>query len=374
MAIENVECFQVKWPHRPGSTPVSAWVRITDSTGAVGIGEASPMFDGLCALRIIADHLGPMLLGADPIETALLQERLFHAAIKLGPDGALASALAAIDIALWDLKGHRLGLPVHKLMGGAWRRTIPFYSSVGHTADLSTDEAMARVSARLAADGSCMVKLRISGDRTVRDAHIEADIAKAKALRDLVGPSFALAFDGNSGYSPGGAIRLGRALEELGYCWFEEPVQHYHEKMMGEVAGRLDIPVAAGEQTYTLAGFARLIEAGVRVLQPDIVKMGGFTGLQQVLALAHAHGVDVAQHQTQPAIGQTACLHVAAVQLHGWAPVELNDASGHQTQVFSKVPLPTNGIFELDDAPGLGITLDEAALAPLKHPVPASAA
>jgi len=332
------------------------------------------MFDGRCALGIVEDHLQPMLLGADPVETGLIQERLFHAAIKLGPDGALAAALAALDIALWDLKGHLLGLPIHKLLGGAWRRTIPFYSSVGHTANLSTDETMARVRERLDRDGSRMVKLRISGDRTARDAHIEADIAKATALRELVGPSIKLAFDGNNGYSLGGAVRVGRALEALDYCWFEEPVQHYHEAMTGEVARRLDIPVAAGEQTYTLAGFARLIDAGVRILQPDIIKMGGFTGLQQVLALAHAHGVDVAQHQTQPAIGQTACLHVAAAQLHGWAPVELNDASGLQARVFSKIPLPEDGVYELDDTPGLGLVLNEAALAPLKLPASAHAA
>ena len=83
---------------------------------------------------------------------------------------------------------------------------------------------------------------------------------------------------------------MGRALEELGYWWFEEPVQHYHVKAMGEVARELDITVSAGEQTYTLAALADLIDAGVRMVQPDIVKMGGITGLVRCAALAHAHG------------------------------------------------------------------------------------
>ena len=97
-------------------------------------------------------------------------------------------------------------------------------------------------------------------------------------MRRLVGDGFPLAFDANNGYSVGGAIRVGRALEDLGYWWFEEPVQHYHLGAMGEVARRLDITVSAGEQTYTLSGLADLIASGVRMVQPDIVKMGGVTG------------------------------------------------------------------------------------------------
>src|SRR3954449_12457460 len=118
----------------------------------------------------------------------------------------------------------------------------------------------------------------------------------------------------NNGYSVGGAIRVGRALEDLGYWWFEEPVQHYHLGGMGEVARRFDITVSAGEQTYTLSGLADLIASGVRMIQPDIVKMGGVTGLARCIALAQAHGVEIVPHQTQPTIGHTANLHVVASQ------------------------------------------------------------
>src|SRR6202007_1725090 len=124
-------------------------------------------------------------------------------------------------------------------------------------------------------------------------------LPKERCGRRRVVDAFPLAFDANNGYSVGGAIRVGRVLEELGYWWFEEPVQHYHVKAMGEVARRLDITVSAGEQTYTLPALADLIDAGVRMVQPDIVKMGGITGLARCIALAHAHGVELVPHQTQ---------------------------------------------------------------------------
>ena len=188
-------------------------------------------------------------------------------------------------------------------------------------------------------------------------------------MRQLVGDGFPLAFDANNGYSIGGAIRVGRVLEELGYWWFEEPVQHYHMKAMGEVARKLDITVSAGEQTYTLAGLADLIAAGVRMVQPDIVKMGGITGLMRCVALAHAHGVELVPHQTQPTIGHMANLHLVASQLHATKPFELNDPSARQHGVFENPPKPVDGFFHLPVGPGLGLRVNEAELAKRRIPI-----
>jgi D-arabinonate dehydratase/D-galactarolactone cycloisomerase len=182
-------------------------------------------------------------------------------------------------------------------------------------------------------------------------------------VRKLVGDGFPLAFDANNGYTAGGAIRVGRALEDLGYWWFEEPVQHYHIRATGEVARALDITVSAGEQTYTLAALADLIEAGVRMVQPDIVKMGGITGLLRCAALAHAHGVELVPHQTQPTIGHTANLHVLASLLQSTKPAEWNDPSTRTHPVFDNPPVPVDGLFHLPSGPGLGLTINEAALA-----------
>jgi len=202
-------------------------------------------------------------------------------------------------------------------------------------------------------DQPAAVKIRFDNDRTRPDADIPGDIAKAWAVRRLVGDGFPLAFEANNGYSVGGAVRVGRVLEELGYWWFEEPVQHYHVKAMGEVSRRLDITVSAGEQTYTLSGLADLIEAGVRMVQPDIVKMGGFTGMWRCAAVAEAHGVELVPHQTQPTIGHTANLHLVASLLHMTKPCEWNDATPRQHSVFENPPKPADGLFHLPTGPGL---------------------
>lgn len=354
--IARVEAFHVDWGRRR-----SAWCRIFTTDGAWGIGEASPMAGGDAALELLAGSLAPGLLGADPLEQAVLQSRLYHRHIKTGPDGALAAALAAVDIALWDLRGKLLGQPIWRLLGGAWRLELPFYASVGGNAGRSPEEVCRHVAARLDL-GPALVKVRLDADRTTCDLDIPGDIARIRAVRRLLGDGFPLAFDANNNYSVQGAIRVGRVLEELGCAWFEEPVQHYQLTSLERVARALDIAVAAGEQEYTLQGLRRLIDTGVSIVQPDIVKTGGFTGLQEMAALARAHGVDLVPHQTQPGVGQAAHLQLLATLPGAHHPAEYDDPSGTQDVVFAEPLRPEGGRFRLSDRPGLGLELREEEL------------
>jgi L-alanine-DL-glutamate epimerase-like enolase superfamily enzyme len=362
MKIARIEVFQLRWDPKDPPTAGSAFLLVWTDDGLCGLGEASPMQGGLASLGILARDIAPAVIGADPLDHAVIQDRLLHRLAKLGPEGALSGALAALDIALWDLKGKSLNQPIYKLLGGAWRTALPFYASIGRNGERSVDEVLRVVEQRLS-DKPAAIKIRFDNDRTTLDNDIAGDLAKARAVRKLVGPDFPLAFDANNGYSLSGALRVGRTLEELGYWWFEEPVQHYHVKQTGELAAKLDITVSAGEQTYTLAGVADLIDAGVRMVQPDIVKMGGITGLQRCVALAQAYGVELVPHQTQPTIGHQANMHVVAAQLHATKPCELNDPSPRMHAVFVDPPLPKDGLFHLPQTPGLGLSLVETELA-----------
>jgi L-alanine-DL-glutamate epimerase-like enolase superfamily enzyme len=366
--ITKVEPFQMRWGDE-GKGPRAAFVRIETDEGLFGLGEASPMQGGLASLTIIKHDMAGDLVGQDPLDAAVLQEKLFHKLVKLGPDGALAGALAAVDVALWDLKGKILGQPIHKLLGGAWRTELPCYASIGGNAWRTVDETVRVVERRVSQEKPAAVKIRWDGDRTKIDVDISGDIAKAKAVRKLLGDDFVLGFDANNGYSVGGAMRVGRALEDLGFTWFEEPVQHYHVKAMGEVAQRLDILVSAGEQTYTVQGVSDLIEAGVRMVQPDIVKMGGITGLMQCAAVAHAQGVQLVPHQTQPSIGHLANLHLLSSLMHLSKPAELADGWERAGAVFKNPSEPKDGKFTVPTAPGLGYEFDAEEMARRTIPV-----
>lgn len=361
MKITKIDAFQISWAPDDTPTQRSAFVMVGTDTGLTGIGEASPMQGGLASLGIVRNDLTAMLLGQDPLDHAVILDRAMHALVKLGPEGALTGALAALDIALWDLKGKTTGLPIYKLIGGAWTTALPFYASIGGNGDRSRDDVIRVVEQRLK-DQPSAIKIRFDNQRTALDTDIPGDIAKARAVRELVGDGFPLAFDANNCYTVGGAIRVGRALEELGYWWFEEPVQHYHVRAMGEVTRVLDITVSAGEQTYTLPALNDLISAGVRMVQPDIVKMGGITGLLRCAALAHAHGVELVPHQTQPTVGHTANLHVVASLLQNSKPAEWNDPSPRTHPLFENPPIPIGGLFHLPDGPGLGLRVNEAEL------------
>lgn len=359
--IQSVEAFQVTWADNDPPGQRTAIVRVTTKDGFIGYGEASPMMGGEHSLGVVRDFAAS-LVGLDALDQAVIYDRLLHKYIKLGPEGAVTGALAALDIALWDIKGKYFDLPIYKLLGGAWRTELPFYSSVGRNAGRTVDETVQAVEQRLKSERPAAIKIRWDGDRTRQDYDIPGDIAKAKAVRKLVGDDFPLAFDANNQYSVGGAIRVGRALEDLGYIWFEEPVQHYNVRAMGEVAQRLDITVSAAEQSYTTQAIVDMINAGVRMVQPDIIKMGGITGLMQCAAICFAHGVELVPHQTQPTIAHAANLHLLATLMHNTKPAEFSDPSTRMHVAFANPPVPEDGKFKVPSGPGLGLIVHDVEL------------
>ncbi|MBN8902249.1 MAG: hypothetical protein J0H57_14555, partial [Rhodospirillales bacterium] len=149
MKIAAIETFHLRWD--PADTPArySAFVRVRTDTGLTGLGEASPMLGGRASLGMIRHEIAPLLRGCDPLDHAVLLDQAMHTLVKLGPEGALSGALAALDIALWDIKGKLTGLPIYKLIGGAWRTALPFYASIGGNGDRDIDGVLRVVEARL---------------------------------------------------------------------------------------------------------------------------------------------------------------------------------------------------------------------------------
>src|SRR5882724_8154868 len=149
MKIRDIEVFQVAWTSDDKPQQRSAFVRVHTDDGLSGIGEASPMLGGIASLGIVARDIAPGLIGKDPLDHAVLIDTALHTFVKLGPEGALSGALAALDIVLWDLKGKFLGQPIYKLLGGAWRTSLPFYASIGGNGVRSIDEVLRVVEQRL---------------------------------------------------------------------------------------------------------------------------------------------------------------------------------------------------------------------------------
>ncbi|MBL0405506.1 mandelate racemase/muconate lactonizing enzyme family protein [Microvirga aerilata] len=354
--IEEISCYHVPWDDKDYFPAASAWLFIKDDEGRIGIGEVSPVMDGLPAIGFV-QKIAASLIGKDPLNAGLIHRTLSRNYAKLGPQGIVSSALAAIDIALWDLKGKQLGQPVHQLLGGAARKAVPFYLSIGGLGPKPVDEVKAIVEAGMKY-APTMVKIRMEHPRHQRDLDVKTDLKKASLVRKIVGDDFPLAFDASNGYSRNAAYRAGETLGDLGYIWFEEPVDHLDLSSFEFLSRKLRIAIAAGEQSYTLQDLLGLINAGIGILQPDIIKMGGFTGLAECAALAAAHGCDLVPHQTQPGIGHAANLQFLAAQPDLPFPAELNDPTDRQQRIFRDPLRPIAGHFQVRDLPGIGLEVD----------------
>ena len=339
-------------------------VRVTADDGTTGWGEAYGPPEPSAA---IIDHvLAPLILGADPRDTLPLWERMYARTRDNGRGGMVLHALSAVDIALWDLKGKALGVSVSRLLGGRFRERVQVYATGLYFRPRSEFAAELVAEARgYVAEGFRSIKLKIGLDP-------ETDLRHVRAVREAVGPAIALMVDANHAYDAATAIRLGRACEELGVRWFEEPVIPEDLEAYAEVARALDLPIAGGEAEFTRFGFRRLLEArAVDIIQPDLTATGGFTECQRIAALASAHGVRYLPHVWGSAVGLAAGLQFVAALPSATAALrpleplfELDRTPNRfRDELTDEPPSPVDGWLAIPARPGLGITIDEATLA-----------
>ncbi|MDX6246999.1 MAG: hypothetical protein QOF10_359 [Kribbellaceae bacterium] len=247
---------------------------------------------------IITDQLAPAIVGDDPTLIRQIRQKLWRLTDYQGSAGLSLFGISAIDLALWDLLGKSLEVPVWKLLG-AQRTSIPTYAMVGW---LELDvPGLEAVSTKAMEQGFRGVKMKVGG------GPLSEDISRIKAVRAVIGPDAPLMVDANQAFSYSEALRRGRAYSDLGCEWFEEPLPAADTESHIRLADRLDIPIATGENRYGQAQFRDLIAGGgVGVVQPDLRRAGGLTDCLEIGLMAAGFGIPYASH------GGGAHIHVLA--------------------------------------------------------------
>lgn len=337
------------------------FVLVDTDDGITGLGEASLGGQTNAVVGAIKD-LEPLLLGADATRIEHLWQQAYrHAFWHGGP--TFLSALGGVEVALWDIQGQALGVPIHRLLGGSVRDRIRAYAN-GPRGD--TPDEMARSAAELAARGYTALKMAPWDAMPILagSGRIEAGVAKVRAVREAVGPEIELMVDAHGRLSPPVAARAAKALAPLGITFLEEPVLPGHDPALIRVARTSPVPVAVGERHYTRRDFTALLASRtIGVVQPDIIQSGGLAEARRIAALAEMHFVSVAPHNPWSWVNTMASLHLDAVTPNFLMQEVITDAEPWKDAIVSPVPdIDAEGFFALPSAPGLGITLDlEAA-------------
>ena len=352
MKITDVECLVLD-----STFPL---VRVYTDEGLVGIGECFRRFPEITK-PVVDAILKPVLLGKDPLETEVRWNEMAKAGEALELGGSIFIAIAGVDIALWDLKGKALGLPIYALLGGKVRDKIRMYAS-SMRRDLSPVEE-GRRAASFVEQGYTGYKLHSAVPGAIDDPS-DHTIDTVREVRAAVGDDIDILVDVNGAYSVHHSIEVGKALEDLGTFHFEEPRPNYDLDGLAAIADTLAIPIASGEMIYNRWQYRDLILRGrVDIIQPDIVKTGGFTEIQKIGDLASTFNRPITVHNTQPIISTAAHLHFCAAhpntvysQENNIEPISIRDE-----WPILKTPLEVkDGYMDVPDGPGLGIELDEA--------------
>jgi L-alanine-DL-glutamate epimerase-like enolase superfamily enzyme len=352
-AIEDVAATVYVVPtDAPEADGTLAWDETTmvlvtaKAGGEVGMGWT---YAAAAARTVVADMLAGVVVGRNALDVVGAAEAMARAVRNIGRGGIAATAISAVDIALWDLKARLVGLPVASLLGRA-RSDVPVYGSGGFT---SYDEHRTReqLSGWVEKDRIPRVKIKIGESWGGNERR---DLERVALTRDVIGPDTELYVDANGGYTTGQAVRVADQMTRYGVTWFEEPVSSQDTAGLAAVRSQVEPDVAAGEYSWSLADSARLIDAGaVDCLQLDVTRCGGITEFLRGAALAAAHSLQVSAH--------------CAPNLHahvGTAVVNLrhieyfHDHQRIEQLLFDGTLDPHGGALAPDpDQPGLGLQL-----------------
>jgi L-alanine-DL-glutamate epimerase-like enolase superfamily enzyme len=348
----------------------SVIVKVDTDGGLVGWGEAkagvgsSASAHGLAA--IVNRDFAPLLIGQDPRDVGRLWETMYntpregyaldrgHVLPQLGRRGLSISAIAGVDLALWDILGKSLGAPVWRLLGGRRAERMPAYASGGWADEAGIGDQLRGYVER---GGFRAVKMRVG----VMDGEPHRSAARVRAARRALGPDVKLMADAHGTWTVAEAKAFCRMVEDQDLYWLEEPVTADDKTGLAEVRRATSVPISTGESEFTRHDFREIAELrGADVLQPDLAIAGGLTEGLRIAAIASAFNLRLAPHLWSGAPAFAAGLALAASQSAGFILEYSLGANPLLHELVHETFPVVDGQVEIPDRPGLGITVDEA--------------
>ncbi|MFZ4984507.1 MAG: mandelate racemase/muconate lactonizing enzyme family protein [Blastocatellia bacterium] len=375
MKITNTKTFLVE-----GIKYNWTLLKIETDAGLHGWGEAtnwpgSPLIEAAC------QHIGQFIIGMDAREIDLIWTKIYRDMSWLGQAGPLLSAISGVDIALWDIKGKALGVPVYELLGGAYRKRIQLYANYwfiegGHTADdyaRQAREAVARGFTALKFDPFAHVHywygedLSANGSLTEEQKRLALDLVRAVA--EAVGPDVPIAIETHAFLNAPTAVEMARRLASLRFncMWYEEPALPEFPDSIADIRRQIPLPVCVGERLHSrFMARAILDRQATDFIMPDITRCGGISELRKMANLAECYNVPIAPHNPNGPFSTIASAHVMATVPNFFRQEFMLKDVPWRDQCLSH-PLPIEeGHFVLPDRPGLGFDVDEEVLG--QHP------
>ncbi len=355
-SIKRVDVHLVASPVRAGFADATrkvetvgyTIVRVTTDQGLEGVGVTYHEVGGEATRSLIDHAMTPRLLGRDPFDTEVLWQEFFHYLRGVGRKGLAFCALSAVDIALWDLKGKILELPLYKLLGGG-RTRVPVYASGGWTS--YADDALVEEMRMMVGQGYDTIKFKVGveGGRNVR-----RDVERVRKVRDAVGPGIGLLLDANNCWDAATATQFANRVRDCDILFLEEPVFADDIPGLARVRRGTDIPLATGEHEYTRFGVRDLILGeAVDLVQADATRAGGYTEMLKIAALAQAWNLKFAPHAME-----AIHLHLVSAVPNALFLERLLIFEEITALTFRNPPVPSNGQLEVPDRPGLGLELN----------------
>lgn len=370
MVIEKIESYILK-DKLSKSFFFSQWeysercicvVKITTLDGQYGWGEG---YGPANVLEAGINLLKPIVIGKNPLENEVIWSDMYRKTLDFARRGILVASMSAIDVALWDLKGKILGLPVSVLLGGAQRSQVRPYATGLYFSDYNNpSKDFDKEVRQYIRKGFKAIKMKVG-------LGIKEDYKNVKRMREVIGEDIELMIDSNHAYTLREAVTLAKKLEPFDISWFEEPLSPEYYSQYNELRSKTTIPIAGGECEYLRFGFHQLLRnKSVDILQPDICASGGLTEAKKIAALASTYGIEIIPHTWGTAIGIHVALHFIAnlesIPGRMMSPDFLMEFDQTENGLRERLTYPkiemVDGMIDIPKRPGLGIDIDEAVL------------